>query len=204
MTGRIGVLLSGSGRTLENLFERIEVGALRAEVAVVLASSAKAFGLERARRRGVRAEAVEPRAGGDAADYSRRLFEPLRAAGVDLVALAGFLRVVDVPADFAGRILNIHPALLPAFGGPGMYGHHVHEAVLASGARLSGCTVHYVTNDLDAGPIVLQRACEVRDDDTPETLAARVFEEEKEAYPEAIGLHLGGRLRIAGRRVVRA
>lgn len=205
MSGRrLGVLLSGSGRTLENLFERIADGSLRAEVALVMSSKASALGLERAAKRGVPTAVVEPARGQSAADYSRALFERLREARVDLVVLAGFLRVIEVPPDFAGRILNIHPALLPAFGGAGMWGHHVHEAVLASGVRTSGCTVHYVTNEIDGGPIVLQRSCEVREDDTPDSLAARVFEEEKRAYPEAIALHLDGRLRIEGGVVRRA
>jgi len=198
---RLGVLVSGGGRTLENLFERIEAGKLRAEIALVLSSSAESAGLEKARRRGVPAEAIAHAA--ERAHESIAYFGRLGAAGVDLVCMAGFLRMLPIPTAFRGRVLNIHPALLPAFGGPGMYGRRVHEAVLASGARVSGCTVHYVTEEVDGGPIVLQRTVEVGDADTPDALAARVFEEEKIAYPEAIGLHLDGRLRIEGRRVRR-
>jgi phosphoribosylglycinamide formyltransferase 1 len=194
VTRRLGVLLSGAGRTLENLLERIEAGSLSAEVAIVVSTNPSAAGLERARRRGV-STAVEIR--------SAAIFDRLEAAGVDLVCLAGFLRVIEIPGAYAGRVMNIHPSLLPAFGGREMYGMRVHEAVLASGARFSGCTVHYVTEEVDGGPIIVQRAVGIRDDDTPETLAARVFEEEKIAYPEAIDLHLAGRLVVEGKRVRR-
>jgi folate-dependent phosphoribosylglycinamide formyltransferase PurN len=111
------------------------------------------------------------------------------------------LQLVRIPDDYMGRVLNIHPALIPAFCGKGYHGRHVHEAVLASGVKLTGCTVHFADNEYDNGPIIVQRACEVRDDDTPETLAGRVFAEECEAYPEAIRLLAEGRLRIDGKRV---
>ena len=115
--------------------------------------------------------------------------------------MAGFLQLLRIPEDFAGRVMNIHPALLPAFGGQGMYGRHVHEAVLEYGAKLTGCTVHFADNEYDHGPVVLQRAVEVRDDDTPETLADRVFAAECEAYPDAIRLFAEGKLHLHGRRV---
>src|SRR5262249_13978637 len=118
-----------------------------------------------------------------------------------LVCMAGFLQLVQIPDDFAGRVMNIHPALIPAFCGKGFHGRHVHEAVLASGVRGSGCTVHFADNEYDHGPIILQRVVPVLDDDTPEGLAARVFEEECEAYPEAIRLFAEDRLRVEGRRV---
>jgi folate-dependent phosphoribosylglycinamide formyltransferase PurN len=120
---------------------------------------------------------------------------------VDLVCMAGFLSYWIIPDRYLGRVMNIHPALLPAFGGEGMYGHHVHEAVLARGCKVSGCTVHFVNNTYDDGPIVLQRAVPVRAEDTPDRLAARVFEQECIAYPEAIRLFAEGRLRIEGRIV---
>src|SRR5437868_7559018 len=111
------------------------------------------------------------------------------------------MQLIVIPDDFIGRVLNIHPALIPAFCGKGYYGHHVHEAVLAYGAKVSGCTVHFADNEYDHGPIILQRAVEVRDDDTAETLAARVFAQECEAYPEAVGRFAEGRLRVEGRVV---
>jgi phosphoribosylglycinamide formyltransferase-1 len=118
-----------------------------------------------------------------------------------LVCLAGFLQLISIPEDFQGRVMNIHPALIPAFCGKGFYGHHVHEAVLAYGVKITGCTVHFCDNQYDHGPIILQRAVPVLDDDTPDSLAARVFQQECEAYPEAIRLFAEGRLRIEGRRV---
>ncbi len=203
MTRRIAVFVSGAGRSLLNLADRIAAGALDAEIVLVVSSSATAAGLAHARRLGLRAEVVAPGPGGWPREGSRRAFELADAARADLVVLAGFLKVVEVPDRFALRVLNIHPALLPSFGGKGMWGHHVHEAVLASGARVSGCTVHYVTAEVDGGPIVEQRVVEVRDDDDVDALAARVFEAEKEALPSAIALHLEGRLEVRGRRVVR-
>jgi phosphoribosylglycinamide formyltransferase-1 len=203
MTRRIAVLLSGSGRSLENLFVEIGRGALRAEVVLVISSNATAYGLERARQRRVPARALVPARDETPEAYSLRLFDALRKVSPDAVVLAGFLRIITIPPDFAGKVINIHPSLLPAFGGPGMYGHHVHEAVIESGARVSGCTVHYVTNDVDAGPIIEQRTVPVHDDDDASALAARVFEEEKKALPAALQLHLDGMLRIAGKRVVR-
>ncbi len=119
-------------------------------------------------------------------DYCKAMFEPCRDAGVKLVVMAGYLKHVLIPEDFVGRVINIHPSLLPSFGGPGMYGQRVHQAVLDRGVKISGCTVHYVDNEYDNGPIILQRSCEVKDDDTAETLAARVFEQECQALPDAI------------------
>ena len=122
-------------------------------------------------------------------------------AGVDLVVMGGFLKRLTIPDDFANRVINIHPALIPAFCGKGFYGHHVHEAVLEYGAKLSGCTVHFADNQYDHGPVILQKAVPVLDDDTPDTLAARVFEAECEAYPEALQLIAAGRVQVEGRRV---
>jgi folate-dependent phosphoribosylglycinamide formyltransferase PurN len=115
--------------------------------------------------------------------------------------MAGFLQLITIPEDFQHRVMNIHPALIPAFSGKGFYGHHVHEAALAMGVKVSGCTVHFADNQYDHGPIILQRVVPVLDDDTPDTLAARVFEQESEAYPEAIRLFADGRLTVEGRRV---
>jgi folate-dependent phosphoribosylglycinamide formyltransferase PurN len=135
------------------------------------------------------------------AEFSRQVFKLIDDAGADLIVLAGWLCLLEIPAKYVGRILNIHPALLPSFGGMGMYGKKVHEAVLAHGCKVSGCTVHFVDAQYDNGPIVIQRSCPVLEDDTAETLAARVFEQEKLAYPEAIRLFAEGRLKIEGRRV---
>jgi folate-dependent phosphoribosylglycinamide formyltransferase PurN len=129
------------------------------------------------------------------------VFELIDSASVDLVCLGGWLCLLEIPERWEGRMMNIHPALLPSFGGKGMYGRHVHEAVLAARCRVSGCTVHFVDATYDTGPIILQRTCPVLENDTPQTLAARVSEEEKIAYPQAIQLFAEGKLRIEGRRV---
>ena len=204
---RLGVLISGVGTTLLNFVERIAAGDLRAEIPLVIASRSTCAGIERGRAAGLRVEVRTRKPASSAgetlslSDYSSEVFGLLREANVDLVALAGFLSLLEIPDDFLGRVMNIHPSLIPAFCGRGFHGHAVHEAVLARGAKLSGCTVHFADNEYDHGPIILQRAVDVLDDDTPDTLAARVFEAECRAYPEAISLFAEGRLRIEGRRV---
>jgi formyltetrahydrofolate-dependent phosphoribosylglycinamide formyltransferase len=198
---RLAVLVSGGGRTLENLFERIEAGRLPVEIPLVLGSRAGAFGLERARRRGVATALVERAAFDDDRSFSEALARALLPASPDLVALAGFVHLFLFPPSLRGKVMNVHPALLPSFGGKGFFGERVHRAVLESGAKVSGCTVHYATHAYDAGPIILQRTVPVLDDDSPSSLAARVFEAEREAYPEAIRLHIEGRLRVEGNRV---
>jgi phosphoribosylglycinamide formyltransferase-1 len=198
---RLAVLVSGGGTTLQNLLDCCADGRLPARVVLVIASKADAFALERARTAGVPAFAIERKAAGSLDEFSRRIFEHCRHERADLVCLAGFLQLVHVPDDFLGRVMNIHPALIPAFCGKGYYGHRVHEAVLAYGAKVSGCTVHFADNEYDHGPIVRQRPVPVLDDDTPETLAQRVFAAECEVYPEAIRLFADGRLRVEGRRV---
>lgn len=194
---RLVVLISGSGTTLQNLLDVTAAGDLAAAVVGVVASRADAGGVGRAGRAGVPVSVV---AKGD--DLSDRVFAAVRGYAPDLVLLAGWLHLVRIPADFAGRVLNIHPSLLPAFGGRGMYGRRVHEAVLEAGVKLTGCTVHFADDAYDTGPIIVQRAVEVADDDTPETLAARVFAAECEAYPEAVRRWATGRLRVVGRRVL--
>jgi formyltetrahydrofolate-dependent phosphoribosylglycinamide formyltransferase len=198
---RLGVLLSGSGTTLQNLLDRIADGRLDARVVCVVSSSASAFGLERARKAGVPAYVVERKGCASRAEFSTRILDYCRQHGADLVCMAGFLQLLEIAPDFMGRVLNIHPALIPAFCGKGFHGAHVHEAALAMGVKVSGCTVHFADNEYDHGPIVLQRTVPVEDDDTPESLATRVFAAECEAYPEAIRLYAQGRLRIEGRRV---
>lgn len=195
------VLISGGGTTLRNLLEKIAAGALEARIELVISSSPKAGGLAIAEAAGVPTLVVQQRDHATAEDYGRAVFEACRQSGADLVAMGGFLKFVPIPPDFEGRVMNIHPALIPAFCGAGAYGRRVHEAVLAYGAKVSGCTVHFVDNEYDHGPIILQRVVPVEDDDTPATLAARVFAAECEAYPEALRLYAAGRLRIEGRRV---
>jgi phosphoribosylglycinamide formyltransferase-1 len=198
---RLAVLLSGGGTTLQNLLDRCADGRLRAEAALVVSNRYDAFGLERARRAGVPAAVVERADCASRDEFGRRVFDLCREGRVDLVCLGGFLQLLPVPDDFAGRVMNIHPALIPAFCGKGYYGHRVHEAALEAGVKVSGCTVHFADNVYDHGPIILQRVVPVLDDDTPDALAARVFEQECEAYPEAIRLFAEGRLRVEGRRV---
>lgn len=180
----LGCLISGGGRTVLNLQQAIERGALRARIGEVVVTKPGIAGIDRCRAAGLpvvvcdrsRVESLDDQV--DAA---------LVAAGVDLVCLCGYLRKFRV-GRWAGRALNIHPALLPRHGGQGMYGHHVHEAVLAAGDAESGCTVHLVDDEYDHGRTIVQRRCPVLPGDTPDTLAARVFEQECIAYPEAIGL----------------
>jgi formyltetrahydrofolate-dependent phosphoribosylglycinamide formyltransferase len=198
---RLAVLLSGSGTTLQNLIDRIADDRLQAQIVQVISNVPDAFGLERARRAGLVTAVVDRRQAGSREEFSRRIFDLCRQAQTELVVMAGFLQLITIPEDFTNRVMNIHPALIPAFCGKGYYGHRVHEAVLEYGVKISGCTVHFADNQYDHGAIILQRAVPVLDDDTPDTLAARVFEQECEAYPEAIRLFAEGRLKIEGRRV---
>ena len=194
---RLGVLLSGGGRTLLNILDEIRAARLAAEVAVVIASR-QCKGAERAAQAGLDVKIVPYKLMPDPDSYSSQLADILDQAGADLVCLAGFLSMWIIPDRYLGRVINIHPALLPSFGGKGMFGHHVHEAVLKRGCKVSGCTVHFVTNEYDAGPIILQKCVPVLDGDSPDDLAERVFQKECEAYPEAIRLFQAGRLRIEG------
>lgn len=178
-TPRLVVLLSGSGRTLVNLHERIAQGSLNAQIVLVIASR-QCAGIEHARTFSIPAEVVT----GDLDEAW--LKDKLQSVRADWVLLAGYLRRCPIPEGYHHRILNIHPALLPKFGGNGMHGRRVHQAVLQSGDPLSGCTVHYCDEHYDTGPIIAQMTCPVLPDDTPETLAARVFELELELYPKAL------------------
>lgn len=198
---RLAVLLSGGGTTLQNLTDRIADGRLAAQIAVVIASRGDAGGLERARRAGIAAVTVERRAFPDADTFNDAVHAELARWPIDLVVLAGFLSPLQLRNRYAGRVLNIHPALIPAFCGKGFYGERVHRAVVDSGVKVSGCTVHFADDEYDNGPIILQGCVPVLDDDTPETLAARVHQLENELYPAAIQLYGEGRLVISGRRV---
>lgn len=183
---RTAVFLSGSGRTLQNLITRRDREGLPIEICLVISSSAKVRGLDIARDAAIPTRVVRMSEYPSAEDYREAMFGPCREAGAELVIMAGFLKHVLIPDDFRGRVINIHPSLIPAFAGPGMYGHRVHEAAIRRGVRFSGCTVHFVDNEYDHGPIILQRVCEVPTGCTPEQLAARVFELEIEALPDAI------------------
>lgn len=177
---RLAVFISGSGSTLQNLLDRCADGRLNATVVGVVSSKPDVFGVERAKRVGVPVVIAEKQG------RSETAFAATREWQADLVVCAGWIHLLKVPPDFRGRVLNVHPALLPKFGGKGMYGHHVHAAVLAAGETESGCTVHLVDDTYDTGPVVLQRKVPVLPGDTPETLADRVQAAEREAYPEAI------------------
>lgn len=198
---KIAVLISGGGRTLKNFLELLEAGLLPVEIALVISSSAKAGGLAHAAAAGVPTSVVDR--GDYASDelFGAAVFSRCRTAGVELVVMAGWLKLTPVPEDFLGRVVNIHPSLLPAFGGRGMYGDRVHAAVLARGCKVTGLTVHFVDNEYDAGPILWQTPVPVFDDDTPHTLAARVFEAEKEAYPHALRMIAAGRVTVGDGRV---
>jgi phosphoribosylglycinamide formyltransferase-1 len=202
---RLGVLVSGRGRgtNLQAIIDACERGETKAQVAVVISTNPEAGAVERARRHNVEALVVDPKQFASQEDYERELVRRLQERSVDLVCLAGYMRKLSplFIGAWRNRILNIHPALLPAFGGQGLYGHHVHEAVIESGAKFSGVTVHIVDEEYDHGPIVLQTVVPVLDDDTPDTLAARVLEQEHKLYPQAIRLFAEGRLRVEGRRV---
>lgn len=197
----LAVLLSGTGRTLQNIIEKIEQVSLDARIEVVVSSRADAFGLDRAKGHGIPTAVVERKKYGDAEEFSTEITAELDKYRVDLVIMAGFNCLYTIPEKYAGRVMNIHPALIPSFCGKGLWGKKVHEAVLNDGAKVSGCTVHFADNTYDNGPIILQRVISVRDDDTPESLAERVFEEECAAYPEAIRLFQQGRLKIEGGKV---
>jgi formyltetrahydrofolate-dependent phosphoribosylglycinamide formyltransferase len=186
---RLVVLLSGGGRTLLNLVEAIRAGTLRAEIPLVISSRRDVAGVERARRAGLAVEILRPRDFPDRPAFDAALAARLAAVRPDLVVLAGYLLHVAVPAELEGRVLNIHPSLLPRHGGPGMFGEHVHAAVLASGERESGCTVHVVDEHYDHGPVIAQARVPVLPGDSPETLGARVFAAECATYPAAIAAH---------------
>lgn len=188
MTGRrrFAVFVSGTGRHLENLARLAATGELGGDPVLVVSNKAGVAALERAARAGVEALVLDAARALSDEDFSARAFAAVEARGADTVVLAGFLRRLVVPARWAGRVVNIHPSLLPAFGGKGFYGDRVHRAVLERGCQVSGCTVHLVDDEYDHGRILVQRWCPVEADDTPATLAARVFAEELAALPEAL------------------
>jgi formyltetrahydrofolate-dependent phosphoribosylglycinamide formyltransferase len=188
MTVRLAVLVSGAGTMLQNFLDVIAAGKLDASIVVVICSNSTAFALERARNAGIETHIVRRRDFESQESFSDAVSAIIDRYDVDLILGAGYTQRYVFPPRYEGRMLNTHPALLPKFGGQGMYGHHVHEAVLAAGETESGCTVHIADHEYDHGPILVQKQVPVLPDDTPETLAARVQEAEREAYPEAVRL----------------
>lgn len=200
---RLAFFASGSGTNAGAIFDAIERRQLPAEAVLLVSDRPNVGALDRARARDVPTAVISPDDFADEGDFARALLDVLAQHEADTVALAGYLRKIPDPVvwAFGGRMLNVHPSLLPAFGGAGMYGRRVHEAVLAYGCRLSGATVHFVDAGLDTGPVVLQEAVEVHPDDTVETLAAAVLAVEHDLLPRALRLLAAGRLHVDGRRV---
>ncbi len=197
---KMAVLISGGGRTLANFLEKIERQELPARIETVISSKPNVKGLEIAQSANI-PTAVITRKGKSIDEFSQEITQHLDKYEPELICLAGFMCFYRIPEHYYGKVMNIHPALLPSFGGKGMYGHYVHEAVLKAGCKISGCTVHFADNEYDHGPIIIQRAVPVMEEDTTDTLAARVFEQEKIAYPQAVKLFAEKRLKIIDGRV---
>lgn len=199
---QLAVLLSGGGTTLQNLIDRIEAGTLDAKISCVISSRADAKGIARAEKHGLPVTVVN-RADytGDLATFNRDIWNVIRRHEVDLVVLAGFMSLIEIPEEYNLRMINIHPALIPAFSGKGMYGKHVHQAVLDYGVKVTGVTVHFVDDVYDRGPIILQEPVRVQPGDTADTLFARVQEVEREIYPRAIELLAQDKVKVKGRIV---
>jgi phosphoribosylglycinamide formyltransferase-1 len=197
---RLAVCVSGAGTTLQNLIDQIRAKRLRAEIVQVVASRPRIGAIERAEAAGIPL-ALANRAAKSISEFSRSVFDPIRHSTADLVILGGFLSLVEIPPEYQGKVINVHPALIPAFCGKDFHGPAVHRAVIDAGVKVSGCTVHFADATYDTGPIILQRTVPVKEDDTPETLAVRVFKVECQALPESISLYADGRLKVEGRRV---
>ncbi len=198
---RISVFLSGSGRTLQNFLEHMAAGTLPGVLVDVVSSNPGAYGLERAQKAGLPHTVIDPRDFESLEAFAEKVHDRLRTLEADLVLLAGYMVFFPITPTWTGKVMNIHPALLPAFGGKGFYGDRVHRAVLEAGAETSGCTVHFVDDRYDHGPIILQHEVPVLSEDTPHSLASRVFQAELKAFPEAVRLFAEGRLRLVGNRV---
>jgi phosphoribosylglycinamide formyltransferase-1 len=197
----IALLISGGGTTLKNLLVHIAEHALPVEITLVISSSVDAEGLRYAEDAGIKTNVVRPQDHASTEAFGDQIFQACRDGNVQLVVMGGFLKFVPIPADFENRVINIHPGLIPAFCGKGFYGLRVHQSVLDYGAKVSGCTVHFVDNQYDHGPIILQRVTDVREDDTAATLQQRVFALECEAFPDAIRLIAEGKVRVEDRHV---
>jgi phosphoribosylglycinamide formyltransferase-1 len=198
----IGVLASGRGTDFQSIIDAEKRKFFDAAISVLVTNNPEAYAIERAKQNGIPWHVI-PHRGKTREEHEREISAVLERYGVELVVLAGYMRTFTpwFINRWKDRIINIHPALLPLFGGKGYYGLKVHEAVLASGMKVTGCTVHFVTEEIDRGPIILQRCVEVREDDTPETLAERVLEKEHEILPLAIKLIAENRVEIVGNRV---
>jgi phosphoribosylglycinamide formyltransferase-1 len=182
----IAVLISGGGTNLKNLIDRKAQNTLPVDFRLVVSSNPKAKGLDYAQESSIPTRVIRKKDFVDGQAHSDAMFEAIRESGAKLVVMGGYLEHLLIPSDFEKRVINIHPSLIPAFCGKGMYGLYVHQAAIEFGVKVSGCTVHFVDNQYDHGPILLQRTCEVLDGDTPETLQRRVFELERDALPDAI------------------
>lgn len=202
---KIAVLVSGQGRgsNMQAIIDSCKSGRINGEVALVLGVKDDAPAMERAREAGIRTAAVSPKDFETTEAYDNAVYETLKAANIDLICLAGYMRILgqQVIDEWRNRIMNVHPALIPSFCGKGMYGHHVHEAVIERGVKFSGATVHFVDEEYDTGPIILQIVVPVEQDDTPDDLAARVLKSEHAAYSEAISLFADCKLEVVGRKV---
>jgi phosphoribosylglycinamide formyltransferase-1 len=198
---RLAVCVSGGGTSLQNLIDRIAAGTLDAEIVQVVASRPNIGAIAKAEAAGIPTAVAARSKATPAEAYTAAVFDPIRAGRADLVLFAGFLALVDIPPDYEWRVMNIHPALIPSFCGKGFYGGRVHQAAIDYGVKVSGCTVHFADDTYDTGPIILQRTVPVLEGDDAHALAARVFEAECEALPEAVALFAAGRLRLEGRRV---
>jgi phosphoribosylglycinamide formyltransferase-1 len=198
---KLAVLISGSGRTLKNFIDLAAEDRLPIDIRLVISSAPAVRGLAFAQEATLPTRVFERRDFNSDQAYGDAIFSACREVAVDYVAMAGFLKLAPVPEDFRGRVINIHPSLIPAFCGHGMYGHRVHQAVLDAGVKVTGVTVHFVDNQYDCGPIIWQQPVPVFDDDTAETLADRVFEVEKEAYPHVLRLLAADRITLDGRKV---
>lgn len=190
----IAICVSGGGTDLQSIIDACEAGKINGEIRLVISNRKKAYGLERARLHGIQAEWIKDE------DEILKRFEEEK---IDVVVLAGYLAIVGdkLIEQYKNRIINIHPSLIPSFCGPGFYGMHVHEAVFKRGVKVSGATVHFVTGEVDGGPIILQRAVDISDLETPEDIQARVLEIEHEILPEAVALYCEGRVSVENERV---
>jgi phosphoribosylglycinamide formyltransferase-1 len=198
---RLAVLISGTGRSLKNLINHISTGVLSADIAVVISSTPSAVGLQYAEEESIPIEIIERHNYPTLPAFSEPIFQACRDKYVDYVVLAGYLKLLEIPSDFRNRVLNIHPSLIPAFCGKGYYGNIVHSKALDMGVKVSGCTVHFVDEHYDNGPIIIQKAVAVLEGDTANTLNDRIFDAECVAYPEALELLAEGRVTVQGRIV---
>ncbi len=202
---KIAVMVSGQGRgtNMQAIIDACKSGTINGEVDLVIGTKDEAPALERARSEGVNTVAISPKSFDSADDYDEALFAILRNSNIDLICLAGYMRLLgqSIVRNYRNRILNVHPALIPMFFGKGMYGHYVHEAAINRGVKFTGVTVHLVDEEYDTGPIVLQAVVPVEEDDTPDILAARVLKHEHQAYTDAIALFAEGRIQVIDRKV---